>query len=183
MAVFINGGENRKIPSPFDCLNYGRTVIYYQVHSLEKANGEWTFSDSMTPVEGSSFVFAKTSSSLCQSIYHSNEKLWLGSKLFSDQQRREMKQKNLSSTALAGIAFKTNKGERWKKFSCNQKLTFSIQLGKLAKLLSSSRNKQHIASSSFDSMPFCACFPNKSIIPLKMKGNCLEKHIPSFSFR
>lgn len=58
MAVFTSGGENRKIPSTFDCVNYGRAINYYQIHSFEKRQRKTVrpLSDSMTPLEGFTFV-------------------------------------------------------------------------------------------------------------------------------
>lgn len=48
MVVFTNRGENRKSSfCLFDCVNYGRAIIYYQIHSFEKRNVQ-PFSDSVT---------------------------------------------------------------------------------------------------------------------------------------
>lgn len=94
MAVFISGGENRKIPSPFDCLNYGLAVIYYHVHSFEKASRERTFSDSMTLVEGSALFSLKLHRAFVNRFIIQMKSFGWETNFFSGQQRRAMKQMN-----------------------------------------------------------------------------------------
>lgn len=71
MAVFMNGGENKRKflhEARFDCVNYGRAVIYYQTHSF--VNFFQPFSDSLTG--GFAFCFRwNFIIAIVDAIYHS----------------------------------------------------------------------------------------------------------------